>query len=118
MNAFLNAKKLTFTINSYEDVLESDMDLLVLEGLFMESYFRYAPKGTVYHQIYIEKLLGKKRLGDYSMDNAVELVAEGKALIFEGLIPFLLRPEYPCAITTSKSLMYILKCGYILEVLT
>ena len=109
MNAFLAAKIIKMPINSFEDVVESDMEFLVKRGFLTESMFSHAPSGSLYHDIYREKLLDKKRMDDYGgIAGSIKHVIDGDAMIFTSLDPFLRKAEYPCQMVDVEALKYLL----------
>ncbi len=105
MNAFLNAKIISMPINSYEEVLKSNMELLVYSGYITETMFKLSPPGSLFNDIYLKKLKDKKRMDDYEgIDGSIQRVIDGDAIIFSSLDPFYKKPDYPCDIVEVKAL--------------
>ena len=40
-----------------EDVLNSPLDVITYKGTYDEGFFRYAPKESIFHQIFVKKIL-------------------------------------------------------------
>ena len=107
MNAFLSIKNYNLPINSFEDILDSPMELLIYGGTSTEDLFRSSHPDSVYGRIYKAKLLDKDRIEDKGGDDeAFQLVKKGRAMITGGLSEPMLRPEYPCRIVDVKALRY------------
>ncbi len=107
LKATLAIQSLTLPINSLDDILASELDLLLWRATFLESAFKLAPKGSLMRQIYDEKLHGKKRVNDVGGKYAsLQLVEDGKAIYTAGIDSIITRPEYPCKIIDVKSLRY------------
>ncbi len=105
MNAFLNAKEFKLEIDSFEDVLDSDLEMVVQRGTYAEQVFRFAPAGTIHNHIYEKKLKKARRLQDFpgGTDELVQLISEGKVFTFSSLEPMMNRPEYPCSIIEANN---------------
>ena len=57
--AFLSVKSFSLPINSFNDVLDSDMDVIVYTNDATADMYKLAPNGSVLHQIYQEKIHNK-----------------------------------------------------------
>ncbi len=103
MNAFLNVKPFQMPIDSYEDVITSDMDLIVQKGLFTEQVFMFAPEGSLFREIFNQKLNGKKRFHDYGdFEGVMDAVKSGDAMFYYNLLGVMKRNDYPCEILDVK----------------
>ena len=40
-----------------EDVLNSPLEVITYKGTYDEGFFRYAPKESIFHQIFVKKIL-------------------------------------------------------------
>ncbi len=105
MNSFLTAKVFRLPINSYEDVISTDMDLILHRGYYEENVFKFAPQGSLFKEVYNRKLLGKPRFHDYDgLEDVLERVKDGKAMYFTGTDAMMIRADYPCAMTDNKKI--------------
>ncbi len=105
LKATLAVQTLVLPINNLEEILSSDLDLLLKSASYLESGFQLAPKGSLMNRIYDKKLHGKKRVQEIGgMEASLKLVEEGKAIYASGIDTVLIRPQYPCKIIDIKSL--------------
>ena len=105
MNAFLTVKTFSLPIDSYEDILDTDMNVIVWKGTIWEDMFALSPKGSPFqtiHQTKVQSQLGLKELG--GIDKALEIVQKGHALYSGSLVPLLNTPFYPCAVQDIPAL--------------
>ncbi len=56
MNAFLTARELKLPFNSYEEILDSDLDAITFKESSNEEYFKSAPKGSILRRMFDEKI--------------------------------------------------------------
>ncbi len=108
MNAFLNAKEFKLPVDSFNDILKRDEDLIVLDGSYTSELYQFAPEGTVFNDIWEKKLKGQSRsFGFGDMKEVIQLVEEGKAFVHVSLEGPMSRPEYPCQIIEAERLRYL-----------
>ena len=105
MNAALNVEVDNMPIKSWEDVYNSHYKLLVWFGTVTAQRLSNAPKGSLLHNIYLEKVQTVSE--DYYLNNigftkSVPLILSGEYLVFDELMPYLLSEDYPCGITEIK----------------
>ncbi len=101
LKAALSIRYFHLPINSWQDVLESPLDLIVNKGAYTEDFFKNSAPGTVHRDIYEEKIKDKK---GYLETNDMDEVKQGKALVFGGVDTRILLPEFPCQIMDVKRL--------------
>ena len=105
MNAALNVEVDNMPIKSWEDVYNSHYKLLVWFGTVTAQRLSNAPKGSLLHNIYLEKVQTVSE--DYYLNNigftkSVPLILSGEYLVFDELMPYLSSEDYPCGITEIK----------------
>ncbi len=106
MNAFLNVKVFRVPINSHEDIIDTDMDLVVKKGVYTEQVFMFAQEGSLFQAIFDKKLKGTKRFHELgNNDDAVlDIVKRNKAIYLHDLFAIVDREDYPCGILDVKAL--------------
>ncbi len=109
MNSVLTAKTFTLPINAFEDLLKTDQELIVARGLFSETFFSFAPRGSILNQIYEEKLMDSRRIQDFEngYDDIVKEIVDNNAIYFYTLDEVVGKEEYPCKITEVKKLRLV-----------
>ena len=105
MNAALNVVVDNMPIKSWKDVYNSHYKLLVWFGTVNSQLFSNAPKGSVLHKIYVEKILTvseDRYLNNIGYTKSVPFILNGEYLVYEELMPYLSSNDYPCGITKIK----------------
>ena len=105
MNAFLAVKTFTYPINSYDDILDSDFDLVVWKGTIWEDLYKLAPSGSLFKSIYHAKVKdfpGMKELG--GSEETLALVEKGETLYGGSLAPLFSSNKYPCKVQDIPSM--------------
>jgi hypothetical protein len=107
LNAALNVKVLNLPINSWEDLAESDCNVLVWMGTQVHDIFKFAESGTAKQVIYdkhITHLPPEEFLSGLGYEGGIKKVIDGSSVLVSELESFELLPEYPCKIIDVKML--------------
>ena len=104
MNAFLTARELKLPFNSYEEILDSDLDTITFKESSNEEYFKSAPKGSILRRMFDEKI--SKDPGALELGYAVvrKIVLNGKAVYAGDLETLLIPSENRCLFTDISRL--------------
>ncbi len=98
LNASLNVKFYQLPINSWEDIVHSDFDVMIWQGGAVDSMLTNSPPGSVMQKIYEEKIKHSDVLNGFSTKEAIGKVLDGSSIIFDYLGTYKEMPEYPCKI--------------------
>ena len=105
MNAFLSIKHVHMTIKSYEDLLKTDLDLLLVKDSSIEDIFKNSPKGSLKHQVYLKHIKQSPSISDIGGNKAaIEKVKLGEAFTLEDSVVYSQLPSYPCQVTEIPEL--------------
>ncbi len=107
MNAFLAVKTLNLEINSYEDVLESPVFVIVYRGSAAENNFKLAQPGTTLFEIYKQKVKNFPSYQDVGgLQPTLDLIKKGEAIYGGDLETLMAMDDYPCSIIDVKPVRY------------
>ncbi len=68
MNSFLAVKTFSLPINSFEEILDTDLGVVVWKDSAGEAFYKLAPEGSVRRQIYKEKILNSPGKTNHNID--------------------------------------------------
>ncbi len=86
-------------ISSWEDVRDSDYNLIVWRNGVVEDMLRESPKGSAMRQIYEKKLLNQPEelhLNRMGYDESINHVLDSSSVLYTLIGPYLLMEGYPC----------------------
>ncbi len=105
MKAVLSIRVLKLPINTWEDVLESPLELITWDASYFAELMKFSPKGSIARQIYEQKIYNQDTLQDKGGLKAVlELVEEGNSILGSGIESTILNKRYPCQLLDVKAL--------------
>ena len=100
MKSFLTIKTTRYPYETFEDILDSDLEVIVFHGAMEEEHFKHAPEGSVMRQIYLEKIKDKKSLQDIGGYAKVhDYIHKGGAVIWDSKALMARSHLYPCGVT-------------------
>ena len=110
LNAHLNARITTLPVNSWEEIYNQKMNVLISTGGVAEGYFSMAPKGSARRKIYkevISKADPDQHLnGKGSITRGKDALKNGNTIVFHNQEIYKSMLEYPCEFTDIKALKY------------
>ncbi len=113
MNFYKSLLKALFTvhiqslsINSYQDILDSDLNVINYKGSSTEEMYKAAPKESILNQIYIQKAKDYPGFYELGHETVIDRIIDNKAIFHGNLDDFLHLDEYPCKLTDVKLLRY------------
>ena len=107
MNASLNVYAENLPINSWEDLLSSNYNLLIWQGTAAEDQFKSAPNFSILNKLYYEKILTvpeENHLQNIGYHGALQYILRNEAVAFVEFEPYSMLEEYPCQITYVKGI--------------
>ncbi len=109
LKAALSVRAFKLSINSYEDILDSNLDVLVWKNGAPEDKFRLAAPGSIHRQIYEMKIHNKPGVNEVGGHaESMELVRKGRAVLYGASESRMALPIYPCKVTDIVPLRYCL----------
>ena len=105
MNAALNVEVDNMPIQSWQDLYESQYQILTVPGTFPYSKFKNAPEGSLMNKIYNEKVKtvpNEKQLGAITFEESVSVLLNEKYVAYYEMDSFTSYEEYPCEIVDLK----------------
>lgn len=89
---------------SWEDIANSKMNILVWKGTLIEDYFLNAPSGSILHEIHKNKIKGHPSLADIGLHKSLEVITKSDFFLFEDLTVYKTFDEFPCKVASLKSI--------------
>lgn len=104
MNAALNVRRENYPIENWQDVLESDLNVLVWQGSIINDIFEFAPDGSTLKSIFDRKISQTpidERLSSLGYSGSVKYMLEDLAVVYIEYEPFkmMARQKYPCQLS-------------------
>ncbi len=88
MTASMTADSSFTSMKSFQDVIQTEFNVISGEGAATESFYQQAPTDSAMGQIY-KKRLRLLNMGEGYVDQFVDMVRSGKSVIYESIYPFL-----------------------------
>jgi hypothetical protein len=111
LNANLNVKITDIPIKSWEDVLESNYNLLISLGSSIQELFSLAAPGTTMSKLYYEKVLKippEQHISGLGWSKAAEKITDGSSIVMAEEIPYFTKLGF-CGYANIKTLEYFSK---------
>ena len=105
MNAALNVEVDNMPIQSWQDLYQSQYQILTVPGTFPYSKFTNAPEGSLMNKIYKEKVKTvprHKQLGAITFEESVSVLLNEKYVAYYEMDSFTSYEEYSCQIVDLK----------------
>ncbi len=103
MNAFLSVKSFNVPIGSWEDVLTTDLDVIIQDNPYTMELFSMSHPDSTFYKIYQEKIMGQKTFAEHGgKEGVMSALVSGKALYIGELIWIFESKQYPCTIIDIK----------------
>ena len=105
LKAALSVRNLKLPINSFQDILDSDLDLILWKNGALEDSFRLSAPDSDMKRIHESKIKDKPGANDLGGNAPVlELVKNGQGLFYASAENKMVLPIYPCQVTDVKPL--------------
>ncbi len=102
-NAFLAVEVFRVPLQSWEDVLESQYNVILQTNPHTYELFSLAPSGTVFNKIFKKKIVGQKTFEDYGGEEGVlAKVIKGEAIYIGDLVWIYQSGHFPCSVIDIK----------------
>ena len=85
------------------DIARSDLNILAWHGGVTEEYFKYSPTQSILQQIYSEKIVNEKSLGQIGFQDSIPMITSGKYVAFNNFKLYSSFKEFPCEVEYLKS---------------
>ncbi len=106
LNAFLAVKIVSFPIDSYDDILKIEENVIVWKGTVWEAQYKQASQGSLFREIYEAKVQHQPGLVELGgTDKVLDLVSKGEAIYSGTMIPLYKSRFYPCLVQPVPNLM-------------
>jgi hypothetical protein len=111
LNANLNVKRMDIPIKTWEDILESNYNLLTWYGSNYLDLFKLAAPDTIMSKLYHEKILKippEQHISGLGFSKSAEKITDGSSILLINELPYYNKLGF-CGYAEIKTLQYVSK---------